>query len=178
MDDLFKRLSEIIGQEVDSPICKQFVRELREEPLNARALYFFPETGFSLITAQRIFVRAFLNVRTPRDPGYINAFKGNLPGGVSPHDSREEIRSKLNGKLAESSETEDQYDFSPLTLFIKFATDGTGVCSLSLGYNDENLPEGLTPELVENSGASIQYGVLHRPIRKRVGPRHKPGRDR
>jgi len=177
MEDVFKRLSEIIGEEIDSPVCRKFVQDLKEEPLNAKSLYFFPDTGFSLVSARRIFVRAFLNVRTPRDPGYINAFTGQLPCGVSPYDSREVIQSKLAGKLVSSSETEDQFDFAPLTLFIKYAQDGSGVCSLSIGFSDDNLPEGLTPEIVENSGGSVQYGVLHRPVRKRVGPRHKPGRN-
>jgi hypothetical protein len=178
MDDLFKRIAELIGQEVDAPICKQFVRDLREQPMTARSLYFFPESGFSLITVQRIFVRAFLNVCTPRDPGYINAYKGELPGGVKPQDSREMFREKLRDQLINSDDTEDQYQFSPLILFVKFTPDGSEVCSLSLGFGEDNLPPGLTPELIENGETSIQYGVLHRPIRKRVGPRHKPDRDR
>lgn len=177
MDDVFKRISEVIGEEIDSPVCKQFVSDLKELPINARPLYFFPETGFSLVAAKRIFVRAFLNVRTPKDPGYINAFSGNLPEGVNVRDSRDDIRKKLDGKLIESTDTEDRFDFSPLTLFVEFAPDGTGVCSLSLGFSDENLPNGLTPEMVENSGGAVQNGILHRPIRRRVGPRHRPGRN-
>ncbi len=177
MDDLFKRIAELIGEEVDAPACRQFVKDLGEEPMNARTLFFFPESGFSLICVQRIFVRAFLNVCTPKDPGFINAYKGNLPGDVRPQDSREVIRGKLRNQLVNSDETEDQYDFPPLVLFVKFAGDGVEVSSLSLGFSDDNLPMGLTPEMLESGETSIQYGVLHRPVRKRVGPRHKPRRD-
>jgi hypothetical protein len=181
MDDLFKRIAELIGQEIDAPVCRQFVNDLGEEPMSARTLYFFPESGFSLICVQRIFVRAFLNVCTPRDPGFINSYKGNLPCDMRTQDSREVIRGKLSGKLRDqlvnSDDTEDQYDFPPLILFVKFAADDAEVSSLSLGYGDENLPLGLTPEMLDSCETSIQAGVLHRPVRKRVGPRHKPRND-
>lgn len=178
MDDLFERIGDLIGQEVDAPVCRQFVKDLGEEPMNARTLYFFPDSGFSLICVQRVFVRAFLNVCTPKDPGFINAFKGELPFNIRPQDCREEIRKKLRDQLINSDETEDQYDFPPLVLFVKFAADELQVSSLSLGFSDDNLPEGLNADMLEcGEQTSIQYGVLHRPVRKRVGPRHKPRRN-
>ncbi len=177
MNDLFERITELIGEEVDAPICKQFVKDLGEEPLNARTLYFFPDSGFSLICLQRTFVRAFLNVCTPKEAGFINAYKGNLPADIRIQDNRELIRSKLSDQLIKSDDTEDQYDFSPLVLFVKFSPEGTEVCSLSLGFSDENLPFALRQELLESGETSVQYGVLHRPVRKRVGPRHRHKRD-
>lgn len=176
MDDLFTRLSQLIGQETESPAFEKFVQDVQEQPLTARALYFFPEAGFSLVAAGGMFVRAFLNVRTPRDPGYINAYSGNLPNGVSPNDSRDVFREKLAGKLVSSNDTEDQFDFAPLLFFVRFAKDGSGVCSLSLGYGDDNLPEGMTLESVESSGGIGSTAISHRPMRRRAGPRHRPGR--
>lgn len=171
--DLFGRISKLMGEDIHSEVFADFINDLKEAPLNARALYFFPESGFSLITKGKVFIRAFLNVCTPQDPGHINPFKGELTGGVLPKDSRDVVRQKLRGKLTHSDATEDQFDCSPLTFFVKFNDEATEICSLSLGYREDSLPDGIDEE-ADFEPIVSSFTMSQRPVRRRVGPRHKP----
>lgn len=137
MNDLYKRITELLNQRPTSREFETFVEELREDPrvqaVGQESKFDFPNNGFLFTTASRSLFSAILHLDSPDTrSGFYKAYIGNLPCQISGDGSRESVQRKLGVTPTESTtvstavgrprDVHDTYTLSSLR--VSFVFDG------------------------------------------------------
>jgi len=190
MLDQYRRIIELFGQSPDDPISRQFVKDLGETPSFASGSYVFPKTGFLLFCDRRNFVMAFFHIANPAtEPGgYSQPYSGDLPAGIRPEDSRQDVQHKLGvdkvdkvgsglSTLSSSAYScaevfEDWYSVPPFELKFTFNIQNDKLNSFSVRFDDEHMPAGFKSTSQYKETMSSDPTKPHRPKRNRSN-RHR-----
>jgi hypothetical protein len=129
--NLFPRLIELLGKEVDHPDARQFVKELGEEPVIVSGVYVFKKCGFSIAQEQHIFLAVFFwfgNEGT--------GFLGTFPGDIKIGDHLAEVRKKLENYPKSSRVVIDKKSGAPMSHVEEY---DLGTCLLNCQYDENSL---------------------------------------
>ena len=101
MEDLYERLTGLLGRPCDQATFQNLVNDLNEAPEARRVSvrrteYLFKENGFQLVSRNETFESVFLHFGTaPVESGSIKKYSGNLPAEVRFGDDISVVEAKL-----------------------------------------------------------------------------------
>jgi len=76
-DELFERITRLLGQPVDSPLFRLLIQDLGEAPTE-HGVYAFQKSGFALIFDKGMLTLAILNAaEADAKKQWLNPFSGN-----------------------------------------------------------------------------------------------------
>jgi len=147
MQDLYARLTELLGKSEDDPRLAHFVKEIDEEPVISSgelvSTYCFRKTGLEITALANgaqtpkfvvsiIFFFDVLLVQT----GGIEPYSGPLLAGVNPYDSFDQLKSKIEHTPSDyyaESVMKLRYDFADHFAYFHFhEPNGNGLTLVSL----------------------------------------------
>ncbi len=147
MQDLYIRLTELLGKSEDDPILAQIVDEIGEQPdisnCELVSTYIFRRTGLEITTladGERtpkfvVSIIFFFDVPSVRE-GSIEPYSGPLIAGINFDDSFEQVKSKINHTPSDyyaESVMKLRYDFADHLAYFHFhEPNGKGLTLVSL----------------------------------------------
>lgn len=158
MEDLLKRLTDMLGKQLDDPCFDRFVQELGETPeilYDSKSMreFSFKDSGIyvTMDKRQNQIKSVFLHLSTAGvEAGSIAPYKGNLPSGITPEDNRATVKKKLATKprsqriqgrtKADPKDYWEYYCFGPLELTFIFDGATKRMDALSIHYTIDTVP--------------------------------------
>ena len=145
MQDLYNRVVALIGKSGEDLEVGTFLKELKELPISASSMSFFPVSGFYLTRRFAIISGALFHLKTPAvETGTVRPFSGALPFGITVSDNMQMVRTKIGlnpiaplvaiekkGARDESYQRVDTFELpNELILEVTYDSAGTGLIAL------------------------------------------------
>lgn len=155
MINSYERVLELMGQTNDGPLFAQFVEDLGEEPYVLLDTVFTTEYDFAKSGLHLSFDKSYNNSLDSPLGGFAFAifslainptsfksrksYSGNLPAGIVPNDSLEEVEKKLGEKCRDDGNVKMEMinRVPPVNFEFSFLDGGKSVCHFTISTHQD-----------------------------------------